>query len=183
MATLATFFRETGAKRTSRTARAGAAIDASISVRARAQAEPFRLRALPNDDIYFYSKKIDNQRLVRQADPDARGECWSAVGAAGVLLMLGASIIAPHVGSILAGYKLESLKQERQTLVDQKRDLEVKEAGLVSPERLNGLARARSLTSPASDQVIHLDTGTGTVDAKLVPSPAAGRSNDQSNGQ
>ena len=63
----------------------------------RAQSDPFRLRALPNDDIYFYSKKIDNSRVVRQADPEARGECWSAVGAAGVLLMLGASIIAPHV--------------------------------------------------------------------------------------
>ena len=165
MATLATFFRETGTRRTSRTARAEAT--ESIRAQARTQADPFRLRALPNDDIYFYSKKIDNQRLVRQADPEARGECWSAVGAAGVLLMLGASIIAPHVGSILAGYKIESLKQERQTLVDQKRDLEVKEAGLVSPSRLNGLARARSLTSPASDQVIHLDSPPA-VDGNLA---------------
>jgi hypothetical protein len=184
MATLATFFRDAsshqaGARRSSR---ALGAREAADSIRAaRTQADPFRLRALPNDDIYFYAKKIDNQRLVRQADPDARGECWSAVGAAGVLLMLGASIIAPHVGSILAGYKLESLKQERQTLVDQKRDLEVKEAGLVSPERLNSLARARSLTSPASDQVIHLDTSSSTVDARLarVPAPAAAPSNGQ----
>jgi hypothetical protein len=187
MATLATFFREassrqTGTRRSSRATRAGEATE-SIHAQARAQADPFRLRALPNDGIYFYSKKIDNQRLVRQADPEARGECWSAVGAAGVLLMLGASIIAPHVGSILAGYKLESLKQERQTLIDQKRDLEVKEAGLVSPERLNGLARARSLTSPASDQVIHLDTGAGTVDASLVPSPVPSSAVAPSNGQ
>jgi len=144
MATLATFFRVTNAK-------------AASANNERRQSDPFRLRALPNDDIYFYSKKIDNSRVVRQADPEARGECWSAVGAAGVLLMLGVSIIAPHVGAILAGYKLEALKAERQTLIDQKRDLEVREAGLLSPERLNNLARARSLTSPASDQVIHLD--------------------------
>ena len=116
------------------------------------------LRPLPNDAIYFYSKKIDNSRVVRQADPEARGECWGAVGAAGVLLMLGASIIAPHVASVLGGYKLEALKQERQSLLDQKRDLEVREAGLLSPERLNDLARVRSLGSPAADQVIHLDT-------------------------
>jgi hypothetical protein len=118
----------------------------------------FVLRALPNDSIYFYSKKIDNSRIVRQADPNARGECWAAVGAAGVLLMIGASIIAPHVGSVLAGYKLESLKQERQTLLDQKRDLEVKEAALLSPERLNDLARIRSLGTPAANQVVHLET-------------------------
>jgi len=162
MATLATFFRETSAKRSSRPSResgetAQITADQRAAVRARTS-DPFRLRALPNDDIYFYSKKIDNSRVIRQADPEARGECWSAVGAAAVLLMLGASIIAPHVASIMAGYKLESLKQERQSLVDQRRDLDVKEAGLLSPERLNNLARARSLSTPGSDQVIHLDS-------------------------
>ena len=87
---------------------------------------------------------------------------YSAVGAAGVLLMLGASIIAPHAGSVLEGYKLEALKQERQTLINERRDLEVKEAGLLSPERLNALAQARKLTSPAADQVIHLDIPTAS---------------------
>ena len=129
----------------------------------RAQDDPFLLRALPNDDIYFHAKKIDNSRVVRQADPGARGECWSAVGAAAVLLVLGASIIAPNAGSVLAGYRLEALKQERQTLINEKRDLEVREAGLLSPGRLNELAQARSLASPGSDQVIHLDAQTGVA--------------------
>lgn len=170
MATLATFIQETSARRTSRTSRSGRSNAAGVvkssaakstaaekAEAVRAQADPYALRGFPNDGIYFYSKKIDNSRVQRQADPESRGECWSAVGAAGVLLMLGASIIAPHVGSVLEGYKLESLKQERQSLLDQKRELDVKEAGLLSPERLNGLAKLRSLTSPASDQVIHLD--------------------------
>ena len=135
----------------------------------------FALRALPNDSIYFYSKKIDNSRIVRQADPNARGECWAAVGAAGVLLMIGASIIAPHVGSVLAGYKLESLKQERQTLLDQKRDLDVKEAALLSPDRLNDLARARSLGAPAANQVVHLETtaSEGSFARNHVPATPA----------
>jgi hypothetical protein len=159
MATLATFIRDTSARRYSRPAPSRDALMASAGYEAaRAQADPFQLRALPSDGIYFYSKKIDNSRVVRQADPESRGECWSAVGAAAVLLMLGVSIIAPHVASVLAGYKLEALKQERQSLVDQKRDLEVKEAGLLSPERLHDLARVRDLSSPGSDQVIHLDT-------------------------
>lgn len=121
------------------------------------QADPWALRALPNDEIYFYAKKVDNSRMIRQADPAARGECWSAVGAAAVLLVLGGSIIAPHVGSVLAGYKLEALRQERVSLLNQRRELDVKEAGLLAPGRLNGLASARRLTSPAADQVIHLD--------------------------
>jgi len=158
MATLATYFRETSAKRSGRInadAVAAHRLDA-----ARGQQDSFVLRALPHDDIYFYSKRIDNQRLVRQADPESRGECWSAVGAAAVLLMLGASIIAPHVGSVLAGYRLESLRTERQSLIDQKRELEVREAGLLSPERLNGLAKAHSLGSPASNEVFHLEAAS-----------------------
>ncbi len=165
MATLATFLRRGDA----------IAIAAQRRDAVRVQSDPFQLRALPNDDIYFYSKKIDNSRVIRQADPGARGECWSAVGAAGVLLMLGASIIAPHVGSVLAGYKLEALKQERQTLIDQKRDLEVKEAGLLSPARLNALAQSRKLTSPASDQVIHLDTDTVDSSVARVQPPVPSR--------
>jgi len=177
MATLATFIQETSTKRNFRPARSGRAytetVAAERSHRVSAQADPYLLRALPNDGIYFYSKKIDNSRVVRQADPAARGECWSAVGAVGVLLMLGISIIAPHVGSVLAGYKLEALKQERQSLVNQKRDLEVKEAGLLSPERLNDLARLRSLASPGSEQVIHLDTPVSDGNLARNQSPAA----------
>ncbi|MDP9170078.1 MAG: hypothetical protein M3N54_05645 [Acidobacteriota bacterium] len=147
MATLATFFKRSEAM----------AGNAERSFPIRAESDPFRLRALPNDNIYFYSKRIDNSRVIRQADPGARGECWSAVGAAGVILMIGASVIAPHVASVLEGYKLEALKQERQSLVNQKRELEVREAGLLSPQRLNDLAKARNLTSPAADQIVHLD--------------------------
>lgn len=97
------------------------------------------------------------------------------MGAAGVLLLLGASIIAPHVGSVLAGYKIEALKQEQQSLLDQKRALEVKEAGLLSPRRLNDLARVRSLGSPGAEQVIHLDTPSvdGNFARNQVPAAPA----------
>ena len=146
MATLATFFRN--AQTAERTE--------SVSP-ARAESDPFRLRALPNDGIYLYSKRIDNSRVVRQADPAAAGQCWSAVSAAAIILLIGASVIAPNVASILAGYKLEALKQERQSLIDRKRELEVREAALLSPERLNDLAKAQQLASPTSGQIIHLD--------------------------
>jgi len=162
MATLATFFRRSDA------VAAGAERSAAI----RAESDPFRLRALPNDDIYFFSKRIDNSRVVRQQDPSAGGECWSAVGAAAVVLVLGASVIAPHVGSVLAGYKLEALKQERQTLLDQRRDLEVREASLLSPYRLHELAAARNLTSPAADQIIHLENQAREGNYARVQTPA-----------
>lgn len=150
MATLATFFRSS-----TQTAEAGQARVMGY--------DPFELRPLPNDHIFFYSKRIDNSRLVRQANPAAAQESWSAMGAVAVVLMLGASIIAPHVASVLAGYKLEGLKQDRQAMLDQGRALAVREASLLSPARLIELATARKLQSPAVDQIVHLDNISADV--------------------
>ena len=156
MATLATFFR-------SGTAHTAGVAQAQVTSSSYRSSDPFELRALPYDHIYFYSKRIDNSRMVRQANPAASQESWSAVGALAVLLVLGGSIIAPHVASVLAGYKLESLKQERQALVDQGRSLSVSEAGLLSPARLANLAPARRLTSPGVEQIVHLDSVASDV--------------------
>lgn len=135
----------------------------------RAQVDPFRLRSLPNDGIYFWSKRIDNSRVVRQSDPAARGECLSAMAAAVLVIALAVSVIAPRAALMMEGYKLESLKVERQTLLDQKRELEVREASLLSPERLADLAQARNLTSPGVDQVVHL---AGPSDVSLAANRA-----------
>jgi hypothetical protein len=152
MATLATFF-----KRSEFRTSAATRTDADRTATIRAESDPFRLRALPNDEIYFYSKRVDNGRLVRQADPAASGQCWSAVSAAALLLLIFGSIIAPSVASVLAGYKLEGLKTEHQSLIDRKRELDAREAALLSPERLNELAKEQQLSSPASSQIFHLD--------------------------
>ena len=141
------------------------------------ESDPYVLRGLPNDSVFFYSKKIDNSRLIRQADPGASDECWSAVGAGALLLMLGVSIVAPHVALVRAGYQLEAAKAERQTLLDQRRELEVREAGLLSPGRLNDIAKERNLTSPMSSQVFHLDGQNphGNLASNQTPTVPGGR--------
>jgi len=141
------------------------------------ESDPYVLRGLPNDGVFFYSKKIDNSRLIRQADPAASEECWSAVCAGALLLMLGVSIVAPHVALVRAGYQLEAAKAERQTLLDQRRELEVREAGLLSPSRLNNIAKERNLTSPMSSQVFHLDgqNPPGNLASNQTPNVPGGR--------
>lgn len=162
MATLATFFR-----RTDTMAR-------SQRVIARAESDPFRLRALPHDDVYLYSKRIDNSRVVRQADPAANRQCWSALTVGALVLAVGGSVVAPGVASILAGYRLESLKQDRQSLEDRKRALDVREAALLSPERLHELAREQQLASPAPGQIVHLDTVASNGHYARVEMPSQG---------
>ena len=122
-----------------------------------AQRDPFQLRTLPQEDVFFYCKKIDNSRLVREADPRARGACWSAIGAAGVVLVLLTGAFAPTVAATLAGYKLEALHSEELRLLDESRNLDLQEAELLSPERLDKLARLNNLVTPASGQVEQLN--------------------------
>jgi len=138
------------------------------------ETDPYALRALPNDAVYFRPKRIDNSRLVRQSDPAASADCWKTVGAGSLLLMLGASIIAPHVALVRTGYQLEKLKAERQTLLDQRRELDVREAVVLSPARLNDIAKAHDLTSPMSGQITHLDgqSGAGLASNRV---PAGGK--------
>ncbi len=119
---------------------------------------PYALRALPQADVFFYCKKINNSRLVREPDPKARGACWSAIGVACVILAGFAGVLAPTVANTFAGYKLEALRLETRKLTDERRLLELQEAELLSPDRLERLAKSQNLVTPSSAQVVHLDS-------------------------
>ncbi len=162
MATLPAFLKRTEALRQNQSEET-----ARLQV-ARAVKDPFQLRALPQDDVFFYCKKIDNSRLVREADPQARGDCWSAIGAACVIFALLTGVAAPSVTNTLAGYKLESLRGEYQRLLDERRTLQLEEAQLLSPGRLEELAKKQNLVTPQSGQVVHLEDHNKPESAALI---------------
>jgi hypothetical protein len=152
MATLATYFRKDDA-----VIYYEEALTPPRPRRTAQPADPCRLRALPNEDVYFFCKRIDNSRILKEKDPRAARECWSAIGAFAVLAILLAGALAPSVWGTFAGYQLQSLKLERQRLIDERSTLEVAEAALLSPARLEKLARAQKLIDPVAGQVIHLE--------------------------
>ena len=115
------------------------------------------LRPLPQEDVFLYCKKIDNSRLVREPDPKAGGVCWSVIGAAGLAVVLLTTVGALQVSTTMAGYKLEDLRSEERRLVDEGRALDLQEAELLSPERLDKLAEGQHLVTPSSGQVFHLE--------------------------
>jgi hypothetical protein len=121
------------------------------------QRDPFQLRPLPHEDVIWFSKRIDNSRLVREPDPKSGGTCWSAIGAALVILVLLTGVLAPSVATTLEGYKLQALRAEEQRLSDERRTLDLREAELLSPEHLQTLAQEQNLVTPASGQVVHLE--------------------------
>ena len=72
--------------------------------------DPFQLRALPFEDVYFRPKKMDNSKLIREADPRAGGACWKVIGAACVTLLFLGGVLAPSAVSYthLDVYKRQS---------------------------------------------------------------------------
>ena len=153
MATLPAFFKKNEAD-----AAVPRDMDAAVrTTRMRPVRDPFQLRPLPHEHLFLYSKRIDNSRLVREADPKSKGACWHAIGAASVLALLVAGAFAPSVATTIAGYKLEALRIEERRLLEEHRGLELSEAELLSPARLDQLARENNLVAPAPGQVSHLE--------------------------
>ena len=152
MATLPAFLRRTDAR---------ALEEAARKAPGRTGRDPFQLRAFPHEDVFFYCKKIDNTRLVREHDDRAHGACWSAIASAAIVLVLLTGISYFSVANTVAGYKLEALRAEERKLVDESRALDLQVAELTRPDRLVQLAQKRNLVKPSSAQVYHLDESDG----------------------
>lgn len=117
----------------------------------------FALRALPNDDIYFFVKRIDNSHVVREADPAANRACWKAFGTAVAGAALVAGLLAPSLYGLLSGYQLESLREEQRHLQVVAAQLELEETRLHSPQHMAELANSQQLVSPSPERLVYLD--------------------------
>ncbi|HTS77957.1 MAG TPA: hypothetical protein VMG40_17220 [Bryobacteraceae bacterium] len=126
---------------------------------ARKTEESTRVRAFANEDIYFYIKRIDNSGVVREADPKARGVCWKLIGSAGAAVILLIAVLLPSAYSLLAGYQIQSLKQEQARLADEQATLELQETQLVSPARMEQLAKEQQFIDPPAQKVVYLNQG------------------------
>ena len=121
--------------------------------------DPFAVPRFPNEDVYFYVKHIDNSRVLREADPAARKACWRLIGSSFAFAVLVIGLLLPSLNRLMAGYRLEALRQERQHLELDRASLELAETKLVSPARLEELARMQRFVDPAPEAVVYLDGG------------------------
>ncbi len=135
-------------------------------VRVRETADDFLIRAIANEDVYIFVKKIDNSMVVREADPAARRTCWKVIGAGVISTVALMCILAPSLYGLLAGYRLEALRHERQQLETSRAALELQETRLLSPERLDELARRQQFVDPSPDRIVYLEGKDGSRLAK-----------------
>jgi hypothetical protein len=119
--------------------------------------DAFQLRPLPSEDVYFYIKKIDNSRVVREADPAAfRRACRAGLKGAAVAALL-ICLLMPRAFEMVAGYRIHALAAEHARLVNQRAIVNLEEAQLRSPDRLQQLARDLHLVTPDPQKVVMLN--------------------------
>jgi cell division protein FtsL len=108
-------------------------------------------------EVYF-AKAIDNSRLVKVEDPRHGREMKQFAFALGCLFLLVMTYAFQHFKAIEYGYKIESLRSQRNSLSELNRALRLEEASLQDPQRIDVLARKMGLQSPQAGQVIHMDS-------------------------
>jgi cell division protein FtsL len=123
------------------------------------------VRPFANEDIFFHVKRIDNSRVVRAADPQARQDCWKMIGSVVAAAVLLIAVLLPGAYSLLAGYQIQTLRQEAHKLANEQASLELKEAELLSPARMEELARDQQFVDPPPQKVVYLD---GQGDAQVA---------------
>ena len=122
-------------------------------------------------EVYF-SKAIDNSRLVKVEDPRRTREMRQFGIALSCLFLFVMAYAFQHFKAIEYGYKIEALKSQRDGLVEMDRALRLEEASLRDPERIDRMARELGLQSPQAGQVIRIDAtpeGAASVVASLTP--------------
>lgn len=144
------------------------AADRSSEAVPRRDSERYRLRPLPAEDVYLHIKTFDNSQVVRLEDPAARGTCWKAIGATVASASMLIVLLLPSVFSLLAGYKLQRLEIEREDLAKQKSALILERTSLLTPQRLEEIARYQEMVDPAPQTVQYLAPGSTNKSAMAL---------------
>ncbi|MGA6987984.1 MAG: cell division protein FtsL [Terriglobales bacterium] len=117
---------------------------------------------LGTPEIYF-RKSIDNSRLVKVEDPQREREMKYFGFALCCLFLLVMGYALQHFRAIEYGYKIETLRSQRDGLTEMKRALRLEEASLRDPERIDVMARKLGMQSPQPGQVLRMDADTDTA--------------------
>ena len=122
-------------------------------------------------EIYF-AKAIDNSRLVKVEDPRRNREMRQFGAALTFFFLLVMTFAWQHYKAIEYGYQVEGLKRQRTQLVEMSTALQLEEASLRNPGRIDTWARAHGMQPPDAGQIIRIDASsdaTGPVMASVAP--------------
>jgi len=123
-------------------------------------------------EIYF-TKNIDNSRLVKMEDPQRAREMRHFGIALACFFLLVMTYAWQHFRAVEYGYDIAEMKIQRSQLIENNRKLKLEEATLRDPQRIDQIAHDMGLQAPQPGQVIRLDTalpeGSSPVMASVTP--------------
>ncbi|SRR6266851_1347548 len=115
-----------------------------------------RARRGPTPEVFF-TKHIDNSRIVKADDPERRREMRTFSAVMSVLFMLVMVYVWQHFSAIEIGYHVEVQKQQVEQMREENRQLRLSEAQLTDPERIDKIAKQLGLGAPQPGQVVRPD--------------------------
>ena len=116
--------------------------------------QPLRRRGTRTPEVFFV-KTFDNSRLVKAADPVRVRQMRGFTAAVALLFSLVMIYGLQHFSAIEGSYRVESEKQQLEQLREENRQLSLKEAQMVRPGRIDGLAHQMGLAAPEPGQIVH----------------------------
>jgi cell division protein FtsL len=122
-------------------------------------------------EIYF-SKAIDNSRLVKVEDPRRHREMKQFGTAMAFLFLLVFTYAWQHFKAIEYGYQIESAKRELSGIIEMNHALRLEDASLRDPERIDLLARRMGLVPPEPGQVIRMEGSSADAQGPVMASNA-----------
>jgi cell division protein FtsL len=121
-----------------------------------------RNRRGPTPEVFF-TKHIDNSRIVKADDPERRREMRTFTMVLGVLFMLVMVYVWQHFAAIEMGYHVETQKSQVEQLRESNRQLRLTQAQLSDPGRIDRIAKQLGLDAPQPGQVVRPDGGDSTA--------------------
>jgi cell division protein FtsL len=115
-----------------------------------------RGRRGPTPEVFF-TKHIDNSRIVKADDPERQREMRSFTAVMGMLFLLVMVYVWQHFSAIEIGYQVESQKAQVEQLREQNRQLRLTEAQLTDPGRIDHIAKQLGLDAPEPGQVVRAE--------------------------
>lgn len=132
--------------------------------RARVSGNPAsaRLRALPKEEIHLFVKTLDNSRVIRLVDKQDWLHTIGMTCTALTVTVLAIALLLPGGYNLLMSRRVEMLKAQRDTRINELRQLRSQEAALLSPAQLQRWGGEKFVT-PTAASVIFAPPAEGAV--------------------
>jgi cell division protein FtsL len=142
----------------------------SVAERNREKFEEQRSRRRGPTPEMFFTKHIDNSRIVKADDPERRREMRRFTIAMTLFFALTMVYVWQHFSAIEVGYRVEAQKSQVDTLREENRQLRLNEAQLSDPGRIDHIAKQLGLDEPLPGQVVRPEgDGVGVLAQAQAP--------------